>query len=60
PGLHSAWLCPEIPIVFELGFVLRVPAAPAAMPHPAAGRVVSFFRGDGGERAPAERRRASC
>src|SRR3954462_5077042 len=19
PGLHSAWLCPEIPIVFELG-----------------------------------------
>ena len=28
PGLHSAWLCPEIPFVFELGFVLRVPAAP--------------------------------
>lgn len=21
PGLHSAWLCPEIPFVFELGFV---------------------------------------
>jgi uncharacterized protein DUF2071 len=60
PGLHSAWLCPEIPIVFELGFVLRVPAAPAALPHPAAGRVVSFFRGDDGERTPPERRRASC
>jgi len=42
PGLHSAWLCPEIPFVFELGLVLRVPVPPV-MPHPAAGRVVNFF-----------------
>jgi len=60
PGLHSVWLCPEIPILFELGLVLRVPVAPA-MPQPAAGRVVSFFRGEDGEpRTPPERRRASC
>ena len=65
PGLHSAWLCPEIPFVFELGFVLRVPAAPV-MPQPAAGRVVSFlWREDGLRRttpreSPPERRRASC
>lgn len=60
PGLHSAWLCPEIPIVFELGLVLRVPVSPAAMPQPAAGRVVSFFQRDGSPRTPPERRRASC
>ena len=42
PGLHSAWLCPEIPFVFELGIILRVPAAPV-MPHPAAGRVASLL-----------------
>ena len=41
PGLHSVWLCPEIPIVFELGLVLRVPVPPA-MPQPAAGRVAAF------------------
>ena len=59
PGLHSVWLCPEIPFVFELGLVLRVPTAPA-MPQPAAGRVVSIFRRDGGEGTPPERRQASC
>ena len=42
PGLHSAWLCPEIPFVFELGIILRVPTAPV-MPHPAAGRVASLL-----------------
>lgn len=42
PGLHSAWLCPEIPFVFELGIILRVPSAPV-MPHPAAGRVASLL-----------------
>ena len=62
PGLHSAWLCPEIPIVFELGLVLKVPVAPASLPQPAAGRVVSFFRPSvsGAAGAPPERRRASC
>ena len=62
PGLHSAWLCPEIPIVFELGLVLKVPVAPATLPQPAAGRVVSFFRpsGSGGVGTPPERRRGSC
>jgi hypothetical protein len=60
PGLHSAWLCPEIPFVFELGIVLRVPAAPV-MPQPAAGRVVSLLqRSRPGERSLPERRRASC
>jgi hypothetical protein len=42
PGLHSVWLCPEIPFVFELGLVLRVPVAPV-MPHPAAGRGASLL-----------------
>jgi len=66
PGLHSAWLCPEIPFVFELGFVLRVPAAAPVMPQPAAGRVVSFLWQEDGLRrttpceTPPERRRASC
>jgi Uncharacterized conserved protein (COG2071) len=66
PGLHSAWLCPEIPFVFELGIVLRVPSAPV-MPQPAAGRVVSFLwqadpprRTGAGEGSLPERRRASC
>ena len=40
PGLHSTWLCPEIPFVFELGLVPKVQVAPG-MPQPAAGRVVS-------------------
>src|SRR6185295_4054839 len=47
PGLHSVWLCPEIPFVFELGLILKVPVPPV-MPHPAAGRVVSFFGRAGG------------
>jgi hypothetical protein len=42
--------------------VLKVPVAPATLPQPAAGRVVSFFRpaGSGCVGAPPERRRASC
>ncbi len=33
PGLHSAWLCPEIPFVFELGVAeLRAPLARPATP----------------------------
>lgn len=40
PALHSAFLCPEIPFVFELGLVPKVGMAPS-VPHPAAGRVAS-------------------
>jgi hypothetical protein len=69
PALHSAWLCPEIPFVFELGLVLRVPVPVAATPalaQPAAGRVVTFrwpspdLHKPGGRGAAARRRRASC
>jgi hypothetical protein len=65
PALHSAWLCPEIPFVFELGLVLRVPVAPApALAQPAAGRVVSFrwpsADAPGGRGTGARRRRSSC
>jgi uncharacterized protein DUF2071 len=35
PGLHSCFLCPEIPFVFELGLVPRVAMAPG-LPSPAA------------------------
>ena len=61
PGLHSVWLCPEIPFVFELGLVLRVPVAPAT--HAAAGggaggELLRRVRRRGGP--PPERRRASC
>jgi hypothetical protein len=65
PGLHSAWLCPEIPFVFELGLVPKVQVAPG-MPQPAAGRVVSLrervLRHPAAmvEAPPPERRRASC
>jgi hypothetical protein len=70
PGLHSAWLCPEIPFVFELGLTPKVRVAPG-MPQPAAGRVVSpvlvrkalrerVLRDPAAEGPPPERRRASC
>jgi hypothetical protein len=65
PGLHSAWLCPEIPFVFELSLVPKVQVAPS-LPQPAAGRVVSpmlrrVLRPSApAEGAPPERRRASC
>ncbi len=65
PALHSAWLCPEIPFVFELGFVLRVPTPPPVLAQPAAGRVVSFRwpsealpRSE--DRGTGKRRRTSC
>lgn len=66
PGLHSSWLCPEIPFVFELGLVPKVQVAPG-MPQPAAGRVVSTALRQrvlqppaAAEVTPPERRRASC
>lgn len=40
PALHSTWLCPEIPFVFELGLTHRVPV-PQPVLQPAAGRVAA-------------------
>ena len=37
PALHSAWLCPEIPFVFDLGFVPKMQVAPS-LPQAAASR----------------------
>src|SRR5262249_35482729 len=37
PALHSAWLCPEIPFVFELGLMPRMQVAPS-LPQAAASR----------------------
>jgi uncharacterized protein DUF2071 len=69
PPLHSAWLCPEIPLAFELGIAPpRVPVA-QQVPHPAAGRIASpvwqakALRSSAPRRetVPAEgRRAASC
>lgn len=56
PALHSAWLCPEIPFVFETETVPKV-AVSTGMPQPAAGRVVSVWRAR--ESPPAARRQAS-
>lgn len=41
PALHSAWLCPEIPFVFELGTAPQRAAVPQVIPQPVAGRVTS-------------------
>jgi hypothetical protein len=41
PGLHSTWLCPEIPFVFELGLVPQRVPVPHVVPQPMAGRLVS-------------------
>jgi hypothetical protein len=65
PGLHSAWLCPEIPLVFELGLAPKARVAPG-MPQPAAGRVVSVLRKRAAsplvptESSPSERQRVAC
>jgi hypothetical protein len=39
PEPHSAWLCPEMPLVAALNPMPRVHQAVAGLPHPAAGRV---------------------
>ena len=66
PQIHSAWLCPEVPFVFELGLVPQLQMA-SSVPSPAAGRVASpvLHRGmfrpketEGG--APPERQRVAC
>lgn len=60
PALHSSWLCPEVPLVFELGLVPKVRLAPTVA-HPAAGRVVTpvlrdqVFRRTQAEGTPPER-----
>jgi hypothetical protein len=66
PALHSAWLCPEIPLVFELGLVPQIQMAPS-VPHPAAGRVAApVLRSGAPQRPPAtevpppERQRVAC
>jgi hypothetical protein len=62
PRLHSAWLCPEIPYVFELGLVPKMAPAPA-VPQPAASRVASpVWRrsANSGEGSPPESRRVAC
>ena len=49
PALHSTWLCPEIPFVFELGFVPKMQVAPT-LPQAAASRSAARVRlPEGGE-----------
>jgi hypothetical protein len=62
PALHSAWLCPEMPFVFDLGLVPKAPAVTVARPEPAAGRVITpVFRSANPSEVPApERRRMAC
>ncbi len=43
PALHSAWLCPEIPFVFELDVVPKM-ALPGGVPHPAASSRSACYR----------------
>ncbi len=38
PPLHSSWLCPEIPFVFELGFVPKMQPVAPSLPQAAASR----------------------
>jgi hypothetical protein len=55
PPLHSAWLCPEIPFLFELGFVPQMQVAPT-LPQAAASRSaarIALLEGKGREAAPA-------
>ncbi|MES1211214.1 MAG: DUF2071 domain-containing protein, partial [Acidobacteriota bacterium] len=44
PALHSAWLCPEVPFVFDLATAPREVSMSRGMPQPAAGRVVEAWR----------------
>ncbi len=46
PEPHSAWLCPEMPLIPAYDLVHRTQPAVAGLPHPAAGRVsVAAFLG---------------
>lgn len=63
PEIHSAWLCPEVPFVFELGLVPQLQMAPG-VPSPAAGRVAApvlhMFRPQETKGTPPERQRVAC
>lgn len=65
PPVHSAWLCPEVPFVFELGLVPQIQMAPS-VPSPVAGRVAApvlrsgVFRPREREGTPPERQRVAC
>lgn len=52
PALHSTWLCPEMPLVFELGTVHR-PELSARLPQAAASSRSRLRQSAGGERAGA-------
>jgi hypothetical protein len=41
PGLHSSWLCPEMPFSIAFDLVPKVQPVVQQLPHPAAGRVSS-------------------
>jgi hypothetical protein len=65
PQVHSAWLCPEVPFVFELGLVPQIHVTPS-VPSPAAGRMAApvlrsgVFRPKELEGTPPERQRVAC
>ncbi len=65
PAVHSAWLCPELPVVYELDIVPEIPVAPG-VPQPLAGRIATpvlrggVFRTCEEEQAAPERRRVAC
>jgi len=44
PAIHSAWLCPELPFVFEQVMAPREVTLVRGMPQPAAGRVAGAWR----------------
>jgi hypothetical protein len=53
PEPHSAWLCPEMPLVAALHPIPRMHQAVGGLPHPAAGRVsVAAFWAAPGAAAP--------
>jgi hypothetical protein len=66
PPLHSTWLCPEIPFIFDLGLAPRLPV-PAPLPQAATsggtayqpGRTAAALR-DGKVRDELARRRAAA
>ncbi len=61
PGLHSSWLCPEMPFSFAFDLVPKVNPVVQHLPHPAAGRVGSpAFLGEPRPAAPVHAQRAEA